>query len=123
MDIEIERQQKPQPESGKDEVPEGILINEIQLLLAEKRTSLSVMRTGITVFALPLSVLSVLVATSKFYDLIHVLPLFVPLLVLCAGLIILGIYLTHRAIRKVHRYDHAIQELKKRHSALAEFLD
>ena len=48
---------------------EGIdstVFGEIQLLLAEKRTALSSMRTGIAVFALPLSVLSVLVATSKY---------------------------------------------------------
>ena len=32
----------------------SIAINEVQLLLAEKRTSLSVMRTGIAVLALPL---------------------------------------------------------------------
>ena len=39
--------------------------NEVQLLLAEKRTSLSAMRTGIAIFAFPLSVLSVLIATSR----------------------------------------------------------
>ena len=44
----------------------GTLINEIQLILAEKRTSLAAMRTGIAVFVLPLSVLSVLVATSEY---------------------------------------------------------
>lgn len=43
----------------------GIIINEVQLLLAEKRTTLASMRAGIAVFALPLSVLSVLIATSK----------------------------------------------------------
>lgn len=37
---------------------DAIVINEVQLLLAEKRTSLSVMRTGIAVLVLPLSVLS-----------------------------------------------------------------
>ncbi len=40
----------------------GLVLGEIQLLLAEKRTALSVMRTGIAIFALPLSVLSVLIA-------------------------------------------------------------
>jgi hypothetical protein len=110
-------------EPEKEEVPESILINEVQLLLAEKRTSLSVMRTGITVFALPLSVLSVLVATSKHYDLDQVLPLFIPLLVICAGLIVLGVYLTHRAVLKIRRYERNIQDLKKKHSVLAEFVD
>ena len=41
-----------------------LILNEVQLLLAEKRTSLSAMRIGIAVFAFPLSVLSVLIATS-----------------------------------------------------------
>jgi uncharacterized membrane protein YidH (DUF202 family) len=106
-----------------DTKPEGVLINEVQLLLAEKRTSLSVLRTGITIFALPLSVLSVLVATSKHYDVTRVLALMVPLLVLCLGLVALAIFLTHRAVTRIRRYDRAIQELKRKHSVLAEFVD
>ena len=102
---------------------EAVIINEVQLLLAEKRTSLAVLRTGISVFVLPLSVLSVLVATSKYYDVIKVMHLFVPLLVLCAGLVVLGVYLTHRSISKIHRYERTIQKLKQEHSRLAEFID
>jgi len=36
------------------------------------------MRTGITVFVLPLSVLSVLIATSKYYDVLQVMHLILP---------------------------------------------
>ena len=43
-------------------------INQVQLLLAEKRTALAIMRTGIAVFALPLSIFSALIATSKWYE-------------------------------------------------------
>lgn len=46
----------------------SLAFNEVQLILAEKRTALSTMRTGISVFVLPLSVLSVLVATSRYYE-------------------------------------------------------
>ena len=69
---------------------ETIIINEVQVLLAEKRTSLAALRTGIAVIALPLSVISVLIATSKLYDIVHVIQLLVPLLVLCAALVLLG---------------------------------
>ncbi len=110
------------PESEKIPISDSILINEVQLLLAEKRTSLAVMRTGITVFALPLSVLSVLVATSKYYELKSALPFIVPLLVLCVGLIVLGVFLTHRSVRRIRMFDKIIQELKKKHSILAEFI-
>jgi len=51
---------------NKLECPDPIIINEGQLILAEKRTSLAVIRTGIAVFALPLSVLSLLIVTSKY---------------------------------------------------------
>ena len=39
-----------------------LIFGEIQVLLAEKRTALASLRTGIAVFALPLSVLSALIA-------------------------------------------------------------
>ena len=56
-----------------------IAINKIQLILAEKRTSLSLMRMGIAVFVLPLSVFSVLIVTSKYYDTLKVLHFLIPM--------------------------------------------
>ena len=38
--------------------PDNVIFGEIQVLLAEKRTALASLRTGIAVFALPLTVLS-----------------------------------------------------------------
>jgi len=101
----------------------SIAINEVQLVLAEKRTTLSVMRTGIAVFALPLSVFSVLIATSRYYDFFGVLKLIVPLFILCALLIALGLYLVVKAIVRMRRYDRLIVEIKKQHSSIAEFID
>jgi uncharacterized membrane protein YkgB len=68
-----------------DHDSDNIIINEIQLLLAEKRTSLATLRTGITVLVLPLSALSLLIATSKYYNILHVMHLLLPLLGLCAA--------------------------------------
>lgn len=56
----------------------ALAINEIQLLLAEKRTSLAFLRTGIAVIALPLSLVSFLIATSEHYRVIRVWPLLTP---------------------------------------------
>jgi hypothetical protein len=110
------------PESAKRE-PASVVINEVQLILAEKRTSLASMRTGIAVFALPLSVMSVLIATSKFYNVIHVMHLLVPLLVICAALVFLGSYLIIRSLVRLHRYDQLILDIKRKHSQIAEFID
>ena len=102
---------------------EAVIINEVQLILAEKRTSLAALRTGIAVFALPLTVMSVLIATSKYYDIIQVLHLLVPLLTICGALILLGTYLIWRSIIRLHRQDKLIAGIKRKHSTIAEFID
>jgi len=84
---------------------------------------LAAMRTGIAVFALPLSVLSALIATSKYYNIWHVLHFLLPLLVINVGLIVLGCYLVIHSISRIRHYDRLIKTLKKEHSAIAEFLD
>jgi uncharacterized membrane protein YkgB len=103
--------------------PQAIVINEVQLILAEKRTSLAALRTGIAVFALPLSVLSLLIATSRYYDFVQVMPLLVPLLAVSAGLACLGGYLVIRSILRIRHEDRLILKIKKKHSNIGEFLD
>ena len=100
-----------------------LVVSEVQLLLAEKRTSLAALRTGIAVFVLPLSVLSVLIATSRYYDFIHVLHFIIPLLSLSAALVLLASYLVIRAIIKMRHQDKLIMEIKKKHPLIAPFID
>ncbi len=109
--------------SGNENDHESVIINEVQLLLAEKRTSLAAIRTGIAVLALPLSVMGILIATSRYYNIVHVLPLFVPLIVLCFALILLGLYLITRSIIRLRHHDQHIAELKQNHRKLAEFIE
>jgi uncharacterized membrane protein YkgB len=101
----------------------AIIINEAQLILAEKRTSMAAMRTGIAVFALPLSVLGLLIATSRYYDVLKVLPLIIPLGIILLVLILLGGYLIFRALRHMHHQDRMLHRLKTSHSRLSEFID
>ena len=102
---------------------DSIVINEVQLILAEKRTSLAVMRTGIAMLALPLSVMSVLIATSKYYDVLHVLHFLVPLGMLNLVLIIFGSYMIVRAVIRIHNYDRLIHQIKLKHSVIADFIE
>jgi uncharacterized membrane protein YidH (DUF202 family) len=108
--------------------PEGserlsLLLSEAQLILSEKRTALSVMRTGIAVFALPLSVLSVLIATSNYYNPAKVMHLLIPVLLINLALIGLGIYLVVRALKRIHVLDRMIQGLKHRSKDIAELVE
>jgi hypothetical protein len=102
---------------------DSLTLGEIQVLLSEKRTALSTMRTGIAVFALPLSVLSVLIATSRNYNIGHVMPLLLPLLFLNLGLVVLGSWLVFRSLRHVHHYDCRIRELTQKYRSLAEVIE
>ena len=108
---------------GEPLQPDNAVLGEIQVILSEKRTSLSVLRTGIAVFVLPLSVLSVLVATSRYYNADNVMHFLIPLLVLCLGLVILGVWLICHSIRRLRHYSRVIHELTLKYRSLAEFVD
>jgi len=88
------------------------IFNTVTLLLSEKRTSLSVLRTGIAIFTLPMSVLTVLVATSRFYDVNSSLHFIIPLLIICIVLVILGLYLVFKSFKRIKDIDHKIHEIK-----------
>src|SRR6266446_7851805 len=102
---------------------DNLIFGEIQVLLAEKRTALSSLRTGIAIFALPLSVLSVLIATSRYYSTGKVMPLLVPLLLLNFGLVVLGSWLIYRSIHRIHHYERRIRELSQKYRSIAEFIE
>jgi uncharacterized membrane protein YidH (DUF202 family) len=102
---------------------DNFIFGEIQVLLAEKRTALASLRTGIAVFALPLSVLSVLIATSRYYNIGAVMHLLVPLLLLNLGLVVLGSWLIYHSIHRIHHYDGRIRELTQKYRSIADFVD
>jgi uncharacterized membrane protein YidH (DUF202 family) len=109
--------------SDQTEAPLAMLvIQEMQLLLAEKRTALSTLRTGIAIFAFPLSVLSVLIVTSKNYELHAVMHWLLPMMVINFGLIGLAVYLIVRGLHKLRHYDRLIAEYKRQHRQLAKLL-
>lgn len=98
------------------------ILAEVQLLLAEKRTSISALRLGISIFAFPLSVLSVLIATSKNYHVREVLGLMIMVLVINLGLVALAVYLIFRSLRRIRHYDRIIDEYKNQYGKLARLL-
>ena len=102
---------------------DNVIFGEIQVLLAEKRTALASLRTGIAVFALPLSVLSALIATSRYYSMEKVLPLLLPLMLLNLGLVVLGCWLVLRSIRRIHHFERRIKELSEKYRSIAQFIE
>ena len=98
----IAQKDSQMPVNTNSHQSENIIINEAQLILAEKRTSMAVLRTGIAVLVLPLSVASFLIITSKYYNIIHVMHLFLPLMILCTILVVFGGYLIIRSTLRIN---------------------
>ncbi|MFQ5871581.1 MAG: hypothetical protein ACE5IB_05445 [Candidatus Geothermarchaeales archaeon] len=82
----------------------------LEMLLAEKRTSLAVLRTGAAVFTLAVSILAFLTATSHLYP----LPAysFWTIAAMCSLLLALGLYLVLHSSRKIRRYDKMIRNVE-----------
>lgn len=108
---------------AEEEASDSVEIAKIQLLLAEKRTSLAALRTGIAIFTLPLSVTTVLVTTSRFYDFIENLHYLIPLLVVCVGLVLAGAYLIVVALVRFQRESRQIARIKERHRNWGDLFD
>lgn len=101
------------PLDGDEKTGAPVQAAAVQVLLAEKRTSLAVLRTGITVAAVPLSITTVLVTLSRFYSWLENLHFLVPMYVVLTGLLFLAIYLIGSAIRKIRRFDDMIQRVRE----------
>lgn len=99
------------------------IINEVELILSQKRTALSVLRTGITVMLLPLSVLTVLLATSRYYDIGEAWNIAIPLGVICLGLFVLGIYLITRSAIRIRKFDRIAETLLRHSEYLRDLMD
>ena len=110
----------PRKEGDEDE---AVDISRVQLLLAEKRTSLAALRTGIAIFTLPLSVTTVLVTTSRYYNFIENLHYLIPLLFVCVLLVTVGTYLIFVALIRHRHQSEQIRKIKMKHVAWKDLVD
>lgn len=90
------------------------------LLLAEKRTAMTTLRTGIAICVIPLSMLSFLVAMVEKFNLhVDTMTLWIAL----AGNAVLvgyGLYLIRRGLVRMHFHDRKLNELKAQYPELGE---
>jgi len=101
----------------------SLVINEIMLLLAEKRTSLSSLRAGLAVVAIPMSIAGFLIATSRLYETLTVLHLLAPLWAACVVLFVLGMHIIVRALLRIRRFDERVEDLKAKDAAVRALIE
>lgn len=100
-----------------------MVFDEVNLLLSEKRTALSILRTGIAVFLIPLSIGSVLIATSQLYKPEKILFLLVPVLAGCTLLILISLWLVVTAFVKLRRYENQLSQIIEKNQFLRPFVE
>jgi len=72
-----------------------ILLSEVQLFLAEKRTYFPLLRTGLAVFGLPLTILAFLVATIGYHNIFDIPWVATFSVVILALVSLIGLYVTY----------------------------
>lgn len=103
-------------------VDHKLVMSEVQLLLAEKRTSFALLRTGVTVSLVPLSIWGGLIATSKLWSVWDVWWALIPLLLIAFVLLGLGIYLIIHAMHHLAHTDRVLMGLRASDTLLEDLL-
>jgi len=77
----------------------------IRTINAEKRTHLAELRTGIGILTIPMSLLAILIATSNYYSVGHVLVYVAGLVLGIVLLFLIGGYLVYSSLRRIRADD------------------
>ncbi|MDP3880573.1 MAG: DUF202 domain-containing protein [bacterium] len=101
---------------------EKLLIGEIQLLLAEKRTYFSLLRTGIAIFTFPLTVIAFLGATSQYHQLFSSFWGGAILVGTLLFISVIGLILFFRAERRVKQLNQLVLNMRKKNKRLTEII-
>lgn len=102
--------------------PEQLLLAEIQVLLAEKRTYYAVLRTGLGVMSLPFSIIIFLIATSPYHGVFKHFWLGFVLIGGLIGISLGGIYVLYRAHTKLKKIDHLITGIERENRHIDEII-
>lgn len=100
---------------GQNQIP--LIFNEAQFLLAEKRTQLATLRTGL---AVPLSIESFLIVTRRLYHVGQNFWYLLPVHIICLLLLGLGAYLIIRGLRRLRQCGAALAKLRRKNAILTE---
>jgi hypothetical protein len=100
-----------------------MVFDEVNLLLSEKRTALSLLRTGIAIFTIPLSIGSVLIATSQLYRPQDILFLLVPVLAGCSLLVLIAVWLFVTSFIKLRHNEKRLVHLLQKNQFLRQLVE
>lgn len=89
--------------------------------LADKRTILAYLRTGIAILTLPLSMITILIATSSHYNIPDVILLFSTMVTVSVVLLAVGIHMVVQSFRQLGAVNRRLGDLEERFTYLSRW--
>jgi hypothetical protein len=114
------QQQPRQQDLGID--LQELIIEELKFLLAEIRTSMAGLRTGLMLFILPLLSVSTIIITSKHHNLMSVIRHPIAIL-LCSAMVLAGGCLVIKAFFQIRSYHRQIAKIEEKFGAMPDLPD
>lgn len=112
----------PTAEKKRIAVDQRLLMNEVNLLLADKRTSYALLRTGVTVAIVPLSLWTFLIATSKLWNPFDLIWFLIPFALVTLSLFGLGAYLILHALGHLRHTEAVLTGIRQSDTMIGELL-
>ncbi len=106
----------------KEHPPEQLLLNEVQVLLAEKRTYYALLRSALAIFTLPLTIIVFLIGTDNFHGLFLKPWLSITVMVVLLLISFAGISMVLRANEKIKMIHKLIGIIKSENKRIAEIV-
>jgi len=110
-------------EKKYNEDVDDLIVEEILFLLQEKRTSLRMVRIGITAIISQITILGFLIATSRYYKWMEVMHLWIPFALLNMVVLALAGYFIFGSLIHIHRLDRQVLKYKKSHGVISNLMD
>jgi hypothetical protein len=102
---------------------DNLIVEEILVLLQEKRTALRMVRIGISAVIAEITILGLLIATSAYYKWMEVLHLWVPFVLLNLIVLALAGYFILGSLIHINRLDRQVLRYKKSHGVISNLMD
>ena len=106
----------------KETSSEQLLLSEIQVLLAEKRTYYAILRTGLGIIVAPLTVIVFLIATAEFHKLFSYFWVGAVLIIGLLAMSVFGVVLFFYAQRKLNQLEKLIRTIENKNHRVDEIV-
>ena len=100
-----------------------LIVEEILVLLQEKRTALRMVRIGISAVIAEITILGLLIATSRYYKWMGIMHLWIPFVLLNLIVLAIAVYFIFGSLVHIHHLDRQVLRYKKSHGVLSNLMD